>query len=164
MSALKRLGVGGVISLVAALALFFLMFLQWYEVGFTRESNLLYYISLFPTDHDAWHALGAISIVALLLVIALTIGATVTRLAGVDRKLGVMVCVGGGLAALVILYWIVSPPDLSGELEEWAWSGTLKLPIFLALAAALGIAIGGWWSMREEGGVGARHSHLESTP
>lgn len=151
MIALKRLGVGGAISLVAALSLLFLMSLQWYEVGYTRESNLLYYIRLFPTDHDAWHALGTISIIALLLVIALTIGATVMRLAGVDRKLGALVCVGGGLAALVIFYWIVSPPDLSGEFEEWAWSGTLELPIFLALGSALAIAVGGWLTWRAEG-------------
>ena len=142
---------GGAISLVVALSLLFLMFLQWYEVGYTRESIFLYYLSLFPTDHDAWQSLGTVSIVALLLVIALTIGATVTRLAGIDGKLGALVCLGGGLAVLVIFNWIVSPPDLSGEIKEWAWSGTLKPPIFLALVAALCIAVGGWLTWRGEG-------------
>jgi len=155
---------GGAISSAAALALLFLMFLQWYRVRYTSESNFLYYISLFSTDHDAWHALGTVSVVALSLVIAVTIGAAVARLADLDRRFGAVVCLGGVLAALVILYWIVSPPDLSGEMEEWAWSGTLKPPIFLALAAALGVAIGGWLELREQAGVGARQLDLESSP
>src|SRR5690242_8775726 len=102
--ALRRLGWGGAISLVAALALLALMFQQWYGVGFTHEPATLEYLNLFTSNHDAWHALGAALIVVLLLVVAATIGVSLARLAGTGRKPGAVVCVGGGLAALAIVY------------------------------------------------------------
>ncbi|HVV89442.1 MAG TPA: hypothetical protein VHB53_03000, partial [Solirubrobacterales bacterium] len=91
------------------------------------------------------------------------------RLGGSDWKPvippGAAVCVLGGLAALLILIRIISPPGPEGAFSELAFATTLKLPVFLALAAALGIAYGGWRTMGEEGSSFASIAkRLESPP
>ena len=61
----------------------------------------------------------------------------------------------GGLSTLLIAIRIVVPPDL-GELGGIAIEATLSLGLFLALAAAAGIAYGGYRAMGEAGSSFAR--------
>ncbi|MGB7589441.1 MAG: hypothetical protein WBM00_12120 [Solirubrobacterales bacterium] len=56
----------------------------------------------------------------------------------------------GGLAVLLILYRIISPPSF-GSFGAVSVDGTLKFGIFLGLIAAAGVAFGGYSAMREEG-------------
>jgi hypothetical protein len=145
------------IYLVAAILLFVLMFLTWYEIGIGRNSEPLGELSLFTSSRgqDAWQALEVIPIF-LMLAIAVAIGAALLRLSRSDWKPaippGAAVCVLGGLAALLILIRIVSPAGPQApELTGYELRTTVQLPAFLALAAALGIAYGGWRTMRDEG-------------
>jgi hypothetical protein len=146
---LGRLRTGEAIYLVAAILLFVLMFFTWYGVTMAGESEV---VSLIVHGGDAWQTLEVLPLF-LMLTIAVAIGAALLRLGGSDWKPaippGVAVCALGLLAALGILGRMVSPPDLGGE--GIGYSVNLELGIFLALAAALGVAYGGWRAMADEG-------------
>jgi hypothetical protein len=151
----RRLRAGEAIALVAAILLFILMFFNWWELGIGTEPGSLVAISAFQRGQDAWQALEVIPLF-LMLAIVVAIGAALLRLSGSDWKPaippGAAVCVLGGLAALLILIRMISPPDLSpSSLAGAEFPTSLKVPIFLALAAALGIAYGGWRAMGQEG-------------
>jgi hypothetical protein len=89
-----------------------------------------------------------------MLAIAVAVGAALMRLAGSEWKPAVpanaAVTVLGGLAALLILIRIVFPPGF-GTIGGISINATLKVGVFLALAAAIGIAYGGYRAMREAG-------------
>jgi hypothetical protein len=116
---------------------------------------------------NAWQALELIPLF-LMLAIVVAVGGAFLRLTGSDWKPAippaVAVCVLGVLAAILIFIRIVSPPG-PGDVLEGAFDTTLKLPVFLALAAALGIAYGGWRAMADEGtSFGSVATSLESPP
>lgn len=150
---LGRLRTGEAIYLAAAILLFVLMFLDWYGVKGTNSAEPLGGVITSSAGGNAWQALEVIPLF-LMLAIVVAVGGALLRLTGSDWKPaippGAAVCVLGGLAALLIFIRIVSPPG-PGEVLEGAFELTLKLPIFLALAAALGIAYGGWRAMTDEG-------------
>jgi hypothetical protein len=149
-----RLRAGEAIALVAAILLFVLMFLDWYGAKATTSAESLGGVVSGTGGGTAWDTLEVIPLF-LMLAIVVTVGAAILRLSGSDWKpvipVGAAVCVLGILAAVLILIRIISPPGPEGAFSELAFESTLKLPIFLALAAALGIAYGGWRSMGEEG-------------
>jgi hypothetical protein len=149
-----RLRVGERIALAAAILLFILMFFDWYGAEATSATEALGAVVSGSTGGSAWETLEVAPLL-LMLTIAVTVGAVVLRLSGSDWKPAIppsaAVCVLGGLAALGILWRIVSPPDLGTGVAGIVYHTSLKLPIFLALAAALGIAYGGWRTMGEEG-------------
>jgi hypothetical protein len=165
---LGRLRTGEAIYLVAAILLFVLMFLDWWETGIGHETGGgLTAVSLFDHGQNAWQALEVIPLF-LMLAIVVAVGSALLRLTGSEWKPaippGVGVTVLGGLAALLILIRIISPPDLvSSALAGVEFPVSLQLPIFLALAAALGIAYGGWRAMADEGtSFGGVAKRLES--
>jgi len=130
------------------------MFFNWY--GFRspeQPGGLLSYLSLFERERNAWQALELIPVL-LTLVIVVTIGMALLRLSGLGWEpiaaAGVVVCALGGFAVLLILFRIVFPPDPGIELDGVRAEATLKVGIFLALAAGVGIAYGGYLAMREE--------------
>jgi len=151
-SRLGRLRMGEAIYLAAAILLFVLMFLPWYGVKASSAEPLVA-IGVLRSGGDAWQALAVIPIF-LMLAIAVAVGAALLRVSGSDWKPavppGAAVCALGLLAAALILFRIVSPPgdEAFGAISV---ESTLKPAIFLALAAALGIAYGGWRTMGEEG-------------
>jgi hypothetical protein len=165
-----RLRTGEAIYLGAAILLFVLMFLDWYGVKGTNSAEPLGGVITSAAGGNAWQALELVPLF-LMLAIAVAVGAALLRLGGSDWKPaispGAAVCVLGVLAALLILIRILSPPG-PGEVLEGAFDTTLKLPIFLALAAALGIAYGGWRAMADEGtsfgGVAKRLESPRSSP
>jgi len=146
---LGRLRTGEAIYLAAAILLFVLMFFDWY--GVTWKGNTEGIVTAVAGG-DAWQTLEVLP-PFLMLTIAVTVGAALLRVSGSDWKPAIppaaAVCALGLLAALGILGRLVSPPDLGGEVI--AYSVDLELGIFLALAAALGIAYGGWRAMADEG-------------
>jgi hypothetical protein len=149
-----RLRAGEAIALVAAILLFILMFFDWYGAKATTSAESLGGVVSGTGGGTAWDTLEVIPLF-LMLAIVVTVGAAILRLSGSDWKpvipVGAAVCVLGILAAVLILIRIISPPGPEGAFSELAFESTLKLPIFLALAAALGIAYGGWRSMGTEG-------------
>jgi hypothetical protein len=149
-----RLRAGEAIALVAAILLFILMFFDWYGAKATTSAESLGGVVTGTGGGSAWDTLEVIPLF-LMLAIVVTVGAGILRLSGTDWKPAIppaaAVCVLGILAAVLILIRIISPPGPAGALSELAYESTLKLPIFLALAAALGIAYGGWRAMGEQG-------------
>lgn len=148
-----RLSNGERISSGSAILLLVFMFFNWYGLRVAEKPNSLIGLHLFEDGGNVWQTLEVTSVV-LALVIAGTVGAVVRRLIGRDWKPrispGVVVFVLGVLAVCLILIRIVSPPDLGSEVEGFTFEVTLKAGIFLALAAACGIAYGGGRAAQEE--------------
>jgi hypothetical protein len=149
-----RLRAGEAIALVAAVLLFILMFFDWYGAKATTSAETLGGVVSGSGGGSAWDTLEVVPLF-LMLAIVVTVGAAILRLSGSDWKPAIppaaAVCVLGLLAAVLILIRIIAPPGPEGAFSELAYESTLRLPIFLALAAALGIAYGGWRAMGEEG-------------
>jgi len=148
-----RLNNGERISGGSAILLFVFMLSRWYGIGVAEKPNSLIDLHLFEDGGNAWQTLEVTPIL-LALVIAVTVGAAVRRLIGRDWEPpvspGAVVFVLGALAACLILIRVVSPPDLGSHVEGFTFEVTLKVGIFLALAAACGIAYGGGRAMQED--------------
>ncbi|HVW47012.1 MAG TPA: hypothetical protein VHA76_08165 [Solirubrobacterales bacterium] len=151
---LDRLRRGEAISLVAAVLLFVLMFFDWYGAKAMTGGEPLGGVITGAAGGDAWQTLEVIPLF-LMLAIVVAVGAALLRMSGSDWRPAIppaaAVCVVGMLASLLILIRIVSPPGPSGAFSELGMESTLKLPVFLALVAALAIAYGGRRAMGEEG-------------
>jgi hypothetical protein len=164
---LGRLRTGEAIYLVAAILLFILMFFTWYGTeygGATPAGGELEFLTV-AKGGNAWQMLDWIPLF-LMLAIAVAVGAALLRILGSRWKPaippGAAVCALGLLAAALILFRIISPPD-RGAIEGFAPKANLEVAIFLALAAALGIAYGGWRAMADEGtSFGGVAKRLES--
>jgi hypothetical protein len=150
----RRLRAGEAIASAAAILLFVLMFFDWYGAKATTSAETLGGVVSGSGGGSAWDTLEVIPLL-LMLAIVVTVGAAILRLTGSSWKPAIppaaAVCALGVLAAILILIRIIAPPDPSGAFSELAFELTVKLPIFLALAAAIGIAYGGWRTMGEEG-------------
>jgi hypothetical protein len=150
---LGRLNNGERISSVSAILLFVLMFFHWFGVKAINTSNLLFAIQSVEPGKSAWEALEYIPIVLLITIIA-TLAVAALRLTNAVRRtpipVNALVAILGLVSALLILFRIVEPPIFYTE-PTITIEGAVQLPIFLALAAAAGIAFGGCLAIREEG-------------
>ncbi|HSR94168.1 MAG TPA: hypothetical protein VLK56_04820 [Solirubrobacterales bacterium] len=146
-----KLSTGEKVSAVSAILLFVFMFFDWFGVKVSGVPGFSGTVS--GSGGSAWDALEVIPIF-LMLAIVVAIGVAVIRLTDADLEppvsLNAIVAALGGLAVLLILYRIVSPPDF-GSFGGVSVDATLKFGIFLGLIAAAGIAYGGYSAMREEG-------------
>jgi hypothetical protein len=160
---LGRLSQGEKIAGISAILLFAFMFLDWYSFRLIQEGNLLSYLNLFVDNGNAWTALGIIPFV-LEGTIAITLVAVLLALMGSswEAKIpaGASVAVLGGVSFLLILYRIIDPPlyeEARGyrfeEARGYRFDSTALLGIYLALAAAGGIALGGVLAYVEGGRV-----------
>jgi hypothetical protein len=146
---MTKLSRGERASAISAILLFAFMFLDWFGAkvsgvpGFTGSAG----------GGNAWQTLDAIP-VFLMLAIVCALGVAVVRLTDADLEpavsLNAIVAALGALAVLLIVFRILDPPSV-GSLGGVPVDVTLKLGVFLGLAAAAGIAYGGWSAMREEG-------------
>jgi hypothetical protein len=147
-----KLSTGEKISAASAILLFIFMFFDWFGVEVSGVPGFSGTVSS-SGGGSAWDALDVIPIF-LMLAIVVAIGVAVIRLTDADLEppvsLNAIVAALGGLAVLLILYRIVSPPDF-GSFGGVTVDATLKFGIFLGLIAAAGIAYGGYSAMREEG-------------
>lgn len=148
---LGRLSKGERIASVSAIALFVLMFFDWFGAKTIMTTNLLILFGGFEPDRSAWEALDYIPFV---LVVAIGVTLTVAGLRltpGAQLSARIEAAVGalGALSALLILYRILDPPIVLVE-PQFTVERTVLFPTFLALAAAIGIALGGFLAMREE--------------
>lgn len=144
---------GEAIAALSAIALFVFTFLTWYDaevVGQVREIKLG---GGAGAGGNAWQTLEVLP-VGVLLTVIVAVGAALLRLAGSKREpavpLGAAIAVLGGVSTLGVLFRIIAPPDL-GNLGGVPLGASVQLGAFLALAAAAGVAYGGYRAMGERG-------------
>jgi hypothetical protein len=138
--------VGGVVMAVMSVALFGVMFLDWYTIESVQIGRGVDVAGIpgFETKLTAWEAFDKLDVLLVLvsaLGLGLALGVATLRTkvseAATLRMLGIGGLVAGLLAAAAILIRIVDPP-VNAPLEADA-----ELGAFLGLAAAVGVAIGG---------------------
>jgi hypothetical protein len=146
-----RLRTGEVVALVSAILLVVFMLFDWFGSTVT-EAGGTYGNGRLPLAGDAWNTLDVAPYVLLLIVIVV-VGNSVRRATAEPAPSryppSAFVTLLGALGALMILYRIVDPPGETVGAGVNIDVGT-KAGIWLSLIAALGIAIGGWLTMREE--------------
>jgi hypothetical protein len=156
---LGRLSNGEKISGVSAILLYVFMSFDWFGVKTTNTSNLLIAFEGSQSGKSAWEALDVISVVLLITIIAaLAVAALrlVDAVHGFPVPVNAVVAILGIVSVLLILFRIVDPPNFGSEEipnfgGDLQFEGTVQSQIFLALAAAAGIAFGGCLAMWEEG-------------
>jgi hypothetical protein len=174
----SRLGTGAAIAALAAIVLLVVMFLNWFQLtGLSAEGSFGEFgdqsIELTEDDLEslaesegedtsanAWQSFSLIDIL-LALAIAAGIGLAIARAAGAAAgvPLGAIAAGLGGLATVLILFRLISPPDLIDAFGGAEIPGGVdvetdvgrQLWSFVGLIAAAAIAYGGWRSMQEEG-------------
>lgn len=148
---LDRLNTGEKIAGVSAVLLFVIMFFDWFGVEISGEGGSVSFGS--GAGGNAWQALDIIPFILLIAIVVALVNVFL-RLSDSDYEppisMNVAVAVLGGLAALLVLFRVISPPDF-GSFGGVTVEATREFGLFLGLAAAIGIAFGGWKGMQEEG-------------
>lgn len=142
---LSRLSRGEKIASVSGLLLFVFMFFKWFGVSVDTGFGSV------GAAGNAWDTLDLIRFILLLAILA-AVGFPLLKASGNDLEIPVppatIITLLGGLSVLLVLFRIISPPDLGAD-------GLVdvgrKLGVFLGLIAAAGIAYGGYTAMQEEG-------------
>jgi hypothetical protein len=139
---MENLRTGEKIAGASGVALLLIMFIfDWFTVdaGFG-----------FEFGGNAWEVFGGIDIILFLAAIA---GIALAAMAASQSKVDIPIALSaitaglGGLATLLVIYRIISPPD--GGFDELDVSRSIG--VFLGLIAAAGVTYGGWVAMQEEG-------------
>lgn len=165
-----RLRVGELVAGVSAVLLLVFMFLPWYGVKVALFHGPG--ATLVGADVDAWSAFTVLDIYLLLtslVALALVAFQMTRRAPAIPVSLSIITTVLGAVAVLLILIRILDPPGVSGlpALVASRLERTVKVGVFLGLLAALGITVGGWTSLREEGvrpEDGPRHIEIVRDP
>ena len=139
----ERASRGEVLAGVAGLVLILTMFLfAWYGIdGFTGGDAF----DVF----DDW--VNIILVFTAFAAMSLAIFGTAG--ARTDLPLSVIVTVLGAVSAVIVFIYILSPPGIgvSGDGVEVGIDLGRKFGVWLGLASAIAIAVGGYMSMQEEG-------------
>lgn len=150
---LGRLRAGEAIAVASALALFVVMFFSWYGAEVSGQVGEIALGGGSGAGGSAWQSLDLIALV-LMATIVVSFGAALLRVTGSSWEPVIapsaVVAVLGGLSTLLVLFRILVPPDF-GALGGVTVNATLELGVFLGLAAAFGIAYGGYRAMAERG-------------
>jgi hypothetical protein len=153
-----RIHTGELISAASAIALLPIMFLlEWFgTVGLPRSRR-----SGLETAENAWRVLTYTRWV-MLLAVAVALGSVALHAS--QRKHGtrtdtsrVMAAVGTLTVALLAYRVLINLPDPSSVVD-------IKIGAYLGLLAALGIALGGWDSVREQRTQPTRLRHRPRRP
>jgi hypothetical protein len=141
-----RLRRGELVAGASGLLLLVFMFaLTWYAVAGVLRPTLAALGR--PTSYNGWDGLTHVRWLLLataLVALALAYFQAAQRAPAIPVSLAVIVTVLGGLSVLTLIYKVlINTPG--SELDQRAGA-------YLGLAAAIGIAYGGFASLREEGG------------
>ena len=164
----SRLGTGARVAGISAVVLLILTFtFGWFTIdSFSADAGNGASISLSSDDIEAsgtdasgtaWQVFSFIDIIIFLACLAGIALLVTSATANPLRSTLAPVTVGlGGLAVLLILFRIISPPDLAGNLGDAIPPGVdvevvvgLGIGVFLGLIAALGVTYGGFLAMRD---------------
>jgi hypothetical protein len=145
---LGRLRRGEIVAAASALALFILMFFSWYglDLGGTGLEEAVRRSGI-DTTATAWQSFSVLD-VFLLVVIVVAIGLAALqasqRSAALPVAASVITTVLGTVAALIVFIRLLDQPG-PNEFTTVEWGA------YLGFLATVGIAVGGYLSMREEG-------------
>ena len=144
----NRLSQGELIAGVAAVVLFFAMFMDWY--GAKVKAGPLGTFGGGLGGPNAWQSFSLIDLI-LLLTILIAVGVAVlrglNRLPDMPYPPATLIAIAGAIAFLLVLFrLIVQPFDVPDGVDI-----TRKLGIWLGLIASAGMAYGGWRAMQEAG-------------
>jgi hypothetical protein len=156
-----RLRFGDLIAGGSAVLLFLFMFMTWYKVEDSSGDDIP---DAFKdlASFNAWESFGFLDILLFLIILAV-IAIVVIRLVGVQLPplpvpLGTILLALGALAAFLILLRLIITPNpaievLGQEVHAEDGDGEVKrsIGVFLGFLAALGMAAGGFLSMKERG-------------
>jgi hypothetical protein len=149
----NRLGSGQRLACVSAVLLLASMFFDWFGVKAINTSNLLFAVRAGGPGKDVWEARGVTPVVLVLTIVVVLViaGLRFTNVVqgptvGLDAVSGVL----GAISSVLIVWNIVAPPVFVTEMTIKI-EGTARWPMFLALLAAVGIAVGSCWEIREKG-------------
>lgn len=141
-------GVAGIV-LIASMAL-----LDWFGVDVPPGTEPV-------GGFDAFRAFDVVDILLLILAlaaIALPVSALMTSRTNVPIALSSLLTAAAIFSTLVLLYRIIDTPDLSGDRFALdmppfniGFETTVGVGAFVGLAATIGIAVGGWLAMRDDG-------------
>jgi hypothetical protein len=148
---------GEVMAGLSAIVLYISTTYVWFGTELSSESA----ITLFSDNRNAWDTLAVIPSILLIAVFAALVTVTIRLVNPAEPKLlpaDAAVAVLGLVSTLLIFFRIVDPPSFGrvgttvgccfGPVSVEA---TAQTAIFVALAAAASIAIGGFLAMKEEG-------------
>ena len=147
---------GELIAGVSAILLYVSTTYDWFGTKLSSESGL----NLFSDDRSAWDTLDFIPSI-LLLAIFVALVTVMVRLVHPDQlkllRVDAAVAILGTVSTLLILFRIVDPPSFGRVgttvgccFGTYSVEATTHTAIFVALAAAAGIALGGGLAVREE--------------
>jgi hypothetical protein len=131
---IARLRRGELIAGASGLALFIIMFFNWFGV---EEFGI-------GVSFNAWESFDFIDLVLLLTVIVavgLAVATAAARTVALPVAASAITAGLGIIATLLVLYRIIDPPEELGR----------EFGVWLGLIASAGVAAGGWLSMQEEG-------------
>jgi hypothetical protein len=144
---MDRLGLGEKIAAASGLALFGVTFLDWFGLEDPATGK-----ALSSFDTNAWGSLDwipgvlmATAVIAIVMVVFRLRDMSSERIVTMSTAATLL----GLLSLLLIGYRVLDPPDLvdvSGVTVET----TRKIGLFLSLAPAAGVALGGFLTSREE--------------
>jgi hypothetical protein len=156
-----RLRFGDLIAGGSAVLLFLFMFMTWFKVEDSSGDDIP---DAFKdlASFNAWESFGFLDILLFLIIVAV-IAIVVIRLVGVQLPplpvpLGTILLALGALAAFLILIRLIFTPNpaievLGQKVHAEDGDGEVKrsIGVFLGFLAALGMAAGGFLSMKERG-------------
>ncbi len=149
----SKLTQGEKIAGASAIALILIMFIfDWF--GYKLGAGLGGGVA--EAGRNAWGAFSFIDIILFITVVA-ALAMVYTSASGqavsLPVALSAIVAGLGILSVVLVLFRIISPPDLSvgGISAGDAVDTTRKIGVFLGLIATAGVAYGGWTAMQEEG-------------
>jgi hypothetical protein len=148
-----RVRLGDLIAAVSGVVLFISLFLTWYE----RSSEGALGGGFPSLSYSGWESLGLIENLLLLAALA-AVALAVLKAFGLQPQLpvspGLVVLVLGAVAVLLVLYRLLDTP--SGLFEDVPGIDVERsVGPFVALAAALGVTLGGWMAWNDEGRTAA---------
>lgn len=153
----RRLRLGEIVAgASAALLLVFMFALHWYAVSGKLSETLGRGLGQ-PTTWNGWNGLAHLHwllLVTIIAALALAYFQAARPEPAIPIVLSVIVTVLGGLTALALIYRVlISTPG--SNLDQQAGA-------YLGLVAAIGIAYGGYKSMRQEAGTDPATLNIET--
>jgi hypothetical protein len=156
----SRLRTGELLAGICGVLLIIVMFFSWYGIGGAAGSILS--AANVDTSVNAWQAFDFVDIVLFVTAIV-AIGAALLAASGRSVALpvaaSVVVTVLGIIAVLLVLYRIINQPGDNAIVD-------VKFGAWLGLLVTLGIAVGGFLAMADEGtslGAAARGAQAADT-